>query len=190
MWGHQHLQCRAVLRRIHKKESPPLHTPRESRVPSLEKLFVPWKVTVVLEAIPGHTGNLRGEPDRNHTISLVCFHLGTLLEAHMGSTQALSGARPGLGGAGGQGSGLVPPPPWRQAAGSWLCPSSWGGRPASPGLTLRQLLLLLSRPGHLCAPGECVSQPQSTPERISPQMLIPLVPILSSGSRSSGTPEL
>lgn len=112
------------------------HTPRESRLPSLEKLCVPWKVPVVLEATPGHTGNLHREPDRNHTISLVCFHLGTLLEAHMGSTQAESGARPGLGGAGGQGSGLVPPLPWRQAAGFWLCPSSWGGRPASPGLTL------------------------------------------------------
>lgn len=74
-----------------------------------------------------------------------------------------------------------------QASGCAPAPGE-AGQPALASLS-RQLLLLLPRPGHLCAPGECGSQPQSTPERISPQMLVPSVPILSSGSRSSGTPE-
>lgn len=73
--------------------------PREPRAPSPEKLCVPWKVPVVLEGTRDHTRNPSVEPHRNHTSSLVCFHLGALL----GSPHVVypgpewSQARPGVG---------------------------------------------------------------------------------------------
>lgn len=85
-----------------------------------------------------------------------------------------SGARPGPGRAGGQGSGLILPPPWRQTAASWLQPSSLG-RLASPGLALPaspspSCPAPLSRPARtsVCSWGAWL-RPWPAPKRTSPQ---------------------
>lgn len=112
--------------------------------------------------------------------------LSALPTAQTWSSQARSGARLGLE-AGQEARGLASPRrrPGDSLQASWLCPSSLG-RPPALGLS-RQLLSSPPPPPSSCRTS-VRSQPQPALQGTAPQMLWPLV--LSSGSQSSGTPEL